>query len=284
MSTAEPGPAGYPPPDHVLRDLPFDLEATGERTSTARLAIGDQVLDAGVVAVGPVLTVVDVLAGTLVGRVLAPDWMATAQLSLHLGPMPPAGVLRADGEVLRAGRTTVVTEVALHAETPDRPVPVGEATLTFVRLPRRDTTPDLSAEAVRYGERFRFDRRVDRPPPPFAAGIGLCVLDAAAGAVEAPVTPYVRNSFGAVNGGVVASVAEAAAAVLAADRLGARCRSTDVVAHYLAQGRLGPLRTRARVVRGDGTEVLTRVEVLDHGAASDGPSRLLVAHLRCVPA
>jgi acyl-coenzyme A thioesterase PaaI-like protein len=276
----------YPPESHVLRDLPFDLEAVSDRRSRARLAVGPSVTVAGSVAPGPLMTVIDVLAGSLVGRVLAPDWMATAELSLHLATpeadRAPLDTVRIDAVVVREGRTTVVVDVAVGDD--ERPeVTIGEAMLTFVRLPRRDSNLDLSAAPVTFGERHAFDRLDPAPAPPFAEAIGAA-RTTAPGRLELAITPHVRNSFGATNGGIVASLAQLAAVDAASARWGTGARTTDVVAHYLSQGKVGPLATTAREIRSGDDEALLRVEVCDTGQDRDGgPAVVLVAHVRCIP-
>jgi acyl-coenzyme A thioesterase PaaI-like protein len=287
VSPAAPEVAGdvtYPPSRHALRDLPFSLEAVDPLRSRARLTVTPEQCVGGGLSAGPLMTVVDVLAGSLVGRVLAPDWMATAQMSVHLGDPPGDGQVVADATVVRNGRTTVVVEVLLSASGPPGAArPFGEAMLTFVRLPRRDSNLDLSGFEVRYGEPTTFARADSGLHVSWDDAIGARVLDPAAGRVAVEVVPYVRNSFGAVNGGVVASVAELAARALASSSLAAPMRSTDVVVHYLTQGRVGPLSTTASVVREHPGASLLRVEVRDDGDPdpTGHPRVMVVAHVQC---
>jgi acyl-coenzyme A thioesterase PaaI-like protein len=289
-------PVGYPPQRHVLRDLAFEIEAVDPTSSRAHLPVVPGMCQAGRVSAGPLMTVVDVLAGSLVGRVVAPDWMATADLSLHLADPPAHGTVVVDARVLRDGRTTIVVEAALTADdgagegagdgagdaVEGEGRSFGEALLTFARLPRRDTNLDMSSFEVRYGERSTFSAPGDGLREPFASAIGVEVEDARAGAVRVEVTDHVRNSFGAVNGGVVASVAAEAAVAAASDRLGGPTSVSDAVVHYLTQGKVGPIVTAADVVRVDPGGALVRVEVVDTGVVDDGrPRRMVVAHVRC---
>lgn len=277
----------YPPEQHVLRDLPFTMEAVDPVSSRGRLTVTPPLCLDGRLSAGPLMTMVDVLVGSLVGRVLAPDWMATAQMSVHVDVLPAVGEVVADATVVRDGRTTVVAEVALTATTGAGTVavPVGEAMLTFVRLPRRDANLDLSGFEVRYGEPTSFALDTSGLHVPWDDALGLRTSGAPGGlAVE--VVPYVRNSFGAVNGGVVASVADAAARSAASDALGAPVRTTDAVVHYLTQGRVGPLSTATRILRSDAGGASVRAEVRDDGdPGPDGAPRVMVvAHVHCVPA
>ncbi|MDQ2678329.1 MAG: hypothetical protein M3Y51_06255, partial [Actinomycetota bacterium] len=84
----------YPPAVHVLRDLGLEVEVLDERTTRGRLAArvagdGDGLGDDRdpVVPFGVLATAVDVLGGAVCGRAIAPDWMATSVMSLHLGPI-----------------------------------------------------------------------------------------------------------------------------------------------------------------------------------------------------
>ncbi len=284
MSPADDGPPeGYPPQRHVLRDLRFDLEAVDERSSRAHLEVVPELCVAGRLGAGPLMTVVDVIAGSLVGRVVAPDWMATAQLSLHLAEPPAEGRVVIDATVVRDGRTTVVMEGRLRTDPTDGEArSFGDAMLTFVRLPRRDTNFDMSAIDVRYGERSTFALADSGLREPYRDAIGVRLLDPAVGAVEVDVSGYVRNSFGAVNGGVVASIAVEAALALVGTTSGAPVAATDAVVHYLTQGKVGPVVTAAELVRVDERGALVRVEVGDAGSTDDGrPRRMVVAHVHC---
>jgi acyl-coenzyme A thioesterase PaaI-like protein len=230
------------------------------------------------------MTVTDVLAGSLVGRVLYPDWMATAELALHLGDRPPvSGDLVVDADVVRDGRTTVVLDARLRAGVPDG-AEVGQVVLTFVRLPRRDTNLDLGSRPVEYGVRSGFgagDLSV-----PWTTAIGAAPAPDDATRWRLPVVPYVLNSFGAVNGGVVASLAAACGAGAAAAALGVPTGPVDVVVHYLSQGRVGPIVAGATVVRAGPGGVACRVEVSDSGVSDgqrgDGRS-VAVAHVLSCP-
>ena len=283
-------PEPYPPERHVVRDLRFELEDTGPDAARAHLPIRPELCRDGFLDPGPLLVVTDVLAGLLVGRVIAPDWMATAQLALHLldPPRPDAGRtdVVVDAAVRRAGRTTIVVEAQLSATGPDAAGErvVGEADLTFARLPRREGNLDIGDTPVAYGQRFSMALPDSGLDGPYRDAIGVRVVAAERGVVELDVVPFVRNSFGAVNGGVVASVAAEAAVAVAGTVLDGTVRAVDLTASYLSQGKVGPLRTTASVRRVDGPVAMVRVEVLDPGLPDeDGrPRVVVVAHVHCV--
>jgi uncharacterized protein (TIGR00369 family) len=262
----------YPSPDHLLRHLAFDLEVVDHRRSPAphRVVGGLTGAPEAPAPVGALTTVVDLLAGSLVGRVVAPDWMATADLALHLAGAVPPGEVVLDASVLRDGRSTVVVEALLtHGDLG----PVGDAVLTFVRLPRREGTLDLSAIAPAPGERTSFGPPAG-PREAYGSVVAQRTVDRAVGATVTEVVDRVRNSFGAVNGGVVAGVAATAGAVLGDAPAGAATRVvTDLSVHYLAQARTGPLTTEARAVRDGPAGSTVRVEV------HDADRRCVVAHV-----
>ena len=258
----------YPPPEHVLRDLDFDAVVAGEAHHRATYRPGGE----GPTALGGLLTVIDVLAGTVCMRAIAPDWMATSGLTFHLCGTLPTGSLEIDAHLLRAGRTTVTIEVLVEGPAGR---PVGEGVVTFARLVRRDTNLFLDdADDAVVGARIEFPADRARPVGrgrSLLDAIGCEVVDADRGLTRTAMSPYVRNSFGAMNGGVVASLVEAAA--LAGTR-GAAVR--DVAIHYLTQGKVGPIETRVRPLRRETGHHSVRVEVVDAGAAG---RRMAVAHV-----
>ncbi len=78
--------AVYPPDKHLLRDLRFSFEHDDEgRSSRAWMPVVDELCtDLGQVRAGAVATLVDVIGGGLAASAAAPDWIATADLTLHL--------------------------------------------------------------------------------------------------------------------------------------------------------------------------------------------------------
>lgn len=275
----------YPPHHHLLRDLPFEIEDTGPESSRAHLRVAPELLIGadGPLGIGPVLVAADVVSGFLVGRVIAPDWMATSQIAVHLVDAPaPVGSVSIDVAVRRAGRTTVV--VVADIVDGDSGAPAGDGVLTFVRLPRRDGNIEIPDTPVVVGTRSSMTLPGSGFTRRYREEIGIEVLDPASGSARMQVSEYVRNSFGAVNGGVVTSLAAEAAAAMAGPRLGRPARPLDLTATYLSQGKVGPLVARSRPLRTDDRTALVRVEVTDEGSASDddpGGRVLVIAHVHC---
>jgi acyl-coenzyme A thioesterase PaaI-like protein len=249
----------YPPERHVLRDLDFEVEVVAANRAVARFDPG------GTRELGGLLTVVDLLAGTVCLATVAPDWMATSDMSFHLcGPLPE-GHLVVDAALCRAGRAVVTVDVRV---TTSAGADVGEGIVSFSRLSRPHTS-GLTGLSSEPGSRFSFDpddpSRMIGADRSLRTAVGIRELDGGGGGTETPLVDYVRNSFGAMNGGVVTAVIEAAAL----DRVGGSHETvTDVVVHFLSQGRTGPVVTVAQAVRSpvdDHGGWMVRVDVSDAG-------------------
>ncbi len=252
--------SAYPPEHHLLRDLAVDVEHRGDGTSSAWLTIVPELLDdTGAVRAGVLATVVDMIGGGLSAMAAAPNWIATADLTLHLVGRATEGTVEAVARVLRAGRTTVVIEVRLRSG----PTSLGVATMTFSVLPRRDDNPTITFGAstprtslVLPGSGFR---------RPLLDELGLTVLDPAAGAVDVPVTDYARNSLGALQGGIVALAIDVAGEHALRVACDAPVRVTDMQITYLALVR-GTLRTSTDVISASDAHGAALVDVIDTGS------------------
>jgi uncharacterized protein (TIGR00369 family) len=253
-------PEAYPPAHHLLRDLALDVEHRDDGTSAAWLTVVPELLDdTGRVRAGVLATVVDMIGGGLSAHAAAPNWIATADLTLHLvrdAAGEAGGTIEATARVLRAGRTTIVIEVELR----DPRDIVGVATMTFSVLPRRDDNPVITFSAatprtslVLPGSGFR---------SPILEALGLDVVDAAGGVVVVPVTDYSRNSLGALQGGVVAIAADVAAEQALRVACGSPVTVTDLQLTYLALVR-GVLRTSTEVMHATPSFGSAAVDVLD---------------------
>jgi len=101
---------------------------------------------------------------------------------------------------------------------------------------------------------------------PIEDRLRLDVVDARRGVVEMPHHDYARNSFGTINGGVVGLLCDAAARYVGQSHVGGPVTTHGLEIHYLEQTRIGPARTRARLLRADDHGATARVEVIDAGA------------------
>jgi acyl-coenzyme A thioesterase PaaI-like protein len=223
---------------------------------TGRFPVTPDLCDeGGMVRVGVVATLVDVLGGGLSVRTAAPDWAVTADLSVRLFPHRfegPAPVVEATGSIVRAGRRAIVMEVDAS--------PVAHATMSFTVMTRNESNQVTVAE-IDEASATRFTWPDDGEPVSYFELVGLTVDDDGAWLA---LSDDVRNSFGALQGGLIGTLVDAgaAAAASAAAPGGGPFRTTGLDAHYLGLGRVGPFRASGTVLGGP----TVRVELRDTGA------------------
>jgi len=263
-------PLPYPPAEHVLRDLGLEVETTPDGTARAWMPVTPQTAAPwGGTTAGVIATFVDAVSGNLAAVAARPDRVATADLALTLVHPATGPQIEATGAVVRRGRTTLVVEVQLGD--------VGWASATFAVLPQRADAPGPSPRPD--GRRAVFGGG-GRPLPAWIGDvIGLEVVDAGAGVVTAPLGAYVANSFGALQGGMVALVAEQAGAAAIGAALGSPASTVALHTAYLAQCRVGPFRTTATVLDASDASGSATVRVFDTGA---GDRLTTIAHVRAV--
>ncbi len=252
--------AGYPPANHLLGDLGIEAEVTSLEAGWVRLPAHPHIAGAdGGVRAGVVATLVDIVGGALSIRSVLPDWMATADLTLQLAAPAVGPWVEARATILRRGRTTLVVEALVFnvdrdgsevvAEGAD-PGPVGWAAMTFTILPGRRDTVKLE---VPEEPPVRWAFSGEGLHRPLVEALSIDVVDAAAGRVSMPAQAYAANSFGAVQGGVMALLADVAGAeALSWAQSRAQSRPvpmavTDLQVTYLALGRVGPIESAATV-------------------------------------
>ena len=267
---------GYPTGDHFLGDLGVDTEVTSDTSATARLRVTPHIIGAdGGVRAGVLATLVDLVGGFLGVRVLQPDWMATADLTVQVvRPVTGPGV-EARASVLRRGRTTLVIEAFIFS-LPDRSSasriddgdPAAWATLTFAILPAANGTPTIQ---VPTDAPNRWSLSGPGFDGPITDALRISDDGAGEGRLSMPRHPYLLNSLGAVQGGAMALLAETAAAAALSTAVGigpGRVVVTDLRVAYLALGRVGPIVSRATVLdAGNGPAGLSAtVELIDTGA------------------
>jgi acyl-coenzyme A thioesterase PaaI-like protein len=129
-------------------------------------------------------------------------------------------------------------------------------------LPRRDANLDVS-DSMR-PERTTMATASSRLAEPIETALGAQIVD---GSIEVPVTDWAKNSMDAMQGGLVALLAD-----LAGERaLGAPVSDLHIV--YLGFGRVGPVRSKVERL---GTRA-ARVEIIDTGADN---RRMAIASVR----
>ena len=249
----------YPPEHHVLRDLAFDVQF-GRSVNRGWMPVNEFVCNArGRVQSGLVATLVDAICGGLAAVTAAPGWIATADLSMHISRPIEGDVVEAVARVRRAGRTTVVLESEIFVD--DREEPTGIATATFSVLQRRDTNPlmnlDLDDEQPRRS--FVETTSAFQRPAYEACGFVRCT----ATTVEVPVHPYILNTLGGVQGGILASLIDAATV----NALGDDFETADLHLTYLALAKQGPITAKAEIREVRDAAGTVAVEVSDRGAS-----------------
>lgn len=259
-----PTPGAYPPSRHLLRDLGLVVEHRPDGTSRGTIAVHPGLADPGGRPwAGVVATLVDVVAGGLAARVAAPGWIATADLDLALVDTGPCRRVGATGTVAHAGRSTVVVGVELDADG----APLGLASLAFAVLQRRRHNPEVPVAGT---ERWELGAPATSRAIVDEAGIRAHPGTTDGGAdgttvpgATMPVSPYVRNSLGATQGGALALLAEQAALRDGSSGGALSARVVDLHLTYLTLARTGPLEAHVAAGSDEATRVL---EILDTGA------------------
>jgi uncharacterized protein (TIGR00369 family) len=257
-------PANYPPDRHLLRDLRLTFERGDEHSSRAWMPVVPEVCTHdGAVRAGALATLVDVIGGGLAATAAHPGWIATADLTLHLVGAATRGSVEARARVAHTGRTTVVIEVDLYDDAGSR---IGIATMSFAVLPRRDENPDITTSMSSGPSTMALATSGMRAS--MLDELELRVVDAARGELEAPVGEWSLNSLGAMQGGAVATLVDAAAESAASAHAGTPLVVTDIQLTYLALARVGPMHTRVDVLGTAPGSVTTQVETVDTGSGS----------------
>ena len=237
--------------------------------ATACLPVTPHLLtSAGGVRLGVIAALVDVAGASLLLADLHPDRSATVTLSAQSERAVREGPLLATARVVRRGSRQVVVDVALRdgqgSDRPDAGVRSGRALMGFRRLPHRGDHAALPAPQL--PSRGTLAHPAARLEKPFVERAGIRVVDADAGVLEIENHDWVRNSFGTLNGGMVATLLEMAGEQAARSALGPEAVAVDVEMQFVGQSGDGPIRTRASRIRTLKEHCVTRVEVLDAGA------------------
>lgn len=289
---AESGQGGaYPPPHHIVRDLQVGVERSQGQWAI-RLPIVPAIADAtGRVRIGVAAIIADMIAGQTAIREVSPAWIATSNLALQVGDLPSDGLLVGHPKVLRKGATTIVIEVRLDHHASARSPgdanaaaerTVGLSTLGFAILPRRNALQTELHRSHETGEEAVVHAPVGRgfAKPLLEAigvrwgGAGAAETEEGVCSAEVDLDPYLQNTLGALQGGVVAILVEAAAERLGAAAFGGPVRVRGLELQYLKLGRKGPIRARAREFARTQGGLIARVELVDRG---DGDALLTVA-------
>ncbi len=212
----------------------------------------------GEVRAGALLTMLDNVGGLCGGLAALPDgWVVSTNLSARTLRTAHVGPFRIDAGVLRQGRASVVTAVRIHDEGAHDALVVDGVLTSAILVPENGPPRWTRPMVLEPGE------PPPEPVPPITDWLGARPVDDTT--LEMPLTETLRNPWGILHGGAVAALVD-----LAAEHVTGGI-TTDVVLHFLAPNRTGPVRATARPVgttpirpRADGT--VLRVELRDEGA------------------
>ncbi|MCY3576523.1 MAG: hypothetical protein OXH53_04315 [bacterium] len=265
-----PPPSGdYPPEHHILRDLKLESERPERGRALSYAPLGPALLtSSGNARLGVIGVTVDA-AGALTALIEAlPDRIATQDLSYTASGFARQGPLIASCRLLRAGQRLITVAATLAdgcgSDDPNQAQPIGEAILSFSLIPNRPGNDDLSHLQEPVIER----RTMGLATSGFGntalwGAIGLDVVDAAAGVVQVPMTDYVRNSFGTINGGVMIMADEAAGELAVQEALGTPVAAMSLNYRFLDQTRIGPAQTQTTVLRNNDQSAVAIVRLID---------------------
>lgn len=263
-----------------MTDLPADITAIPSRLGTrarvderglvVELEPHPPVLHCGVVRSSVVAYLVDVVSGVSVDSD-EDVWTFTTDMTVRMLPVPAPARLVATNHVLRRGGRSVTCAVDV---TDEHGVTVASGAIGFAHVPRKPTDlPKIHLTPEQAVRRFADNGLLSRP---LREEAGVVALDPSEGIVEIAVRPAVCNPAGTLQGAMVALVAEAAAEDLMGHRSGTPVTVVDLDIRYLAQARVGPVRTRCTTI-GD----WVRVELVD--TATDRVTTLVYARTVAVP-
>ena len=256
-----------------MTDLDITTEQTSVTSARSMSPLTDAVRDAsGAAGLGYLVALVDVNTAMVGLCASSPDWTATSDLMLHESAPLVHGPTILESHLTRAGSRLVVVSFDIYdgeglTDMDDLTDPielarVATGLVTFARVPASTSTASATWDPLStIGERRHLERVGDLPTDPLLERIGLTVIDAAEGVVELGNSPYVRNSRGRINGGVLGMVFQGAAEATVPGHVG-----SDLHIHYLASARVGPIRTHTVVVREADDHVVCRVVAEDAGA------------------
>jgi uncharacterized protein (TIGR00369 family) len=210
---------------------------------------------------GALLTAVDSVGGLLAGLTVHPQWIVTTSIMSTIAELSHQGPLGIHARVLRRGRNAVVVALEVFDEGADD-ARVAAATMTSAVL-------DPGAEMD-----LRFDRPVRTPmtppdPNPLPPEEFFCIEPGEGPVTRLDLASRLRNPWGILHGGAVATLADVAACRAVAALGGPHRRTlaaSDTVLHYLRPVKVGPVEARCRVLADAGERAVVRVAIHDVGA------------------
>ncbi len=245
----------YPPSDQILSSLGVEVAWRDENTLVGRTLVDTGLLgrNGDPPGMGALSPIVDIIAGSRATRDSNGGWLVTSDLWMHQRAPLGLGPLLFETRMLRAGKRSMVVEVEVLSDGR----PAASCTVEFSHI-RRDASQHrtnfekIAGQWVRIGSGDLLDR-------PLEEACAFRTLDDPTGVVEVERSPFVANSIGTLQGGVVVLLADAAASAA----LGPAARTIDMQFRFLAQTGDGPARATAEILRSDRGEATVRVSLVD---------------------
>jgi uncharacterized protein (TIGR00369 family) len=239
-------------------EIPPAGGAEGYSDVGGRIPLEDHLRSAaGGVRTGVLITGLDSLGGLLSGLTVLPRWIVTTSMRVTVAELVPSGPLRLHGRVLRRGRNAVVSGLDVVDEgSGDRPVAAATMTCSVLDPGDRD---------LHFERPYSTPMPPARPEPPTPEDF-FCIEPGSGPVTTLRLADHLRNPWGILHGGAIATLAEVAAvrAVEARSSAGPRV-GADAVLHYLHPNRVGPVVARCEVLGGSPRRALVRVAVHDLG-------------------
>jgi acyl-coenzyme A thioesterase PaaI-like protein len=247
---------GYLGPEagrEVGRYFRVSLRETAEGAMLGTAPIADHMCGPdGVVRAGALLTMLDMVGGLCGGLASLPDgWVVSTNLAARIAHAKHVvAPLLLEADVLRRGRNNVVTGVRAYDVGGE--LLVAEGVLTSAILVPEDGPLAWERPVVlEIGD-------AEEDLPPLTTWLGARAVDRETVAID--LRDELRNPWGILHGGIVATLVDLATEHATDGAI------VDVVLHFLAPNRVGPVSARARELgrRPDGR--VCRVELRDEGA------------------
>ena len=228
--------------------------------------------ESGLLRAGAVAALGDCVGGLGSGLAALPGWVVTTNLVQRVATLDAVGPLGLKATILRAGRNAVVCSTQIRDEGRDGAL-VADGVLTSAILEFKGGAPQHDRPFGMTTSRLGGDSGPQ--------DLGIVPLDATSVGLE--LVPDLRNPWGILHGGAIGLMADLAAAHTVTTATGRPSVTGDLVVHFMAPGRVGPMivaRAEPIGTRPDG-EVL-RVRIVDTGA-DDRLMCLAIATVRPEP-
>lgn len=239
-------------------ELPPADGAEGYSDLGGRIPLDDHLRSAtGGMRTGALITSLDSLGGLLSGLAVLPRWIVTTSMTVTVVNLVQSGPLRLHGRVLRRGRNSVVSGLHVVDEgSGDQPVAVATMACSVLDPGDRD---------LRFERPYSSPMPPPRPDPPRPEDF-FCIEPGSGPVTALGLADHLRNPWGILHGGAIATLAEVAAIrAVETRRAAGPLVAADAVLHYLHPNRVGPVLARCEVLGGGPRRTLVRVAVHDVG-------------------